>query len=97
MKRFVIERHIPKVGTFNGEQLCDASTVSNRALAQLAPRIQWEHSYVAADKTFCVYLAEDEAAIREHAKLSGFPADTSPKWPGSSIRPRASDGAASNA
>lgn len=75
MKRFVIERQIPAVGTFNAEQLRDAATVSNRALAQLAPRVQWEHSYVAADKTFCVYLAEDEAVVREHAKLSGFPAD----------------------
>ena len=75
MKRFVIERQIPQVGTFNEEQLRDAATVSNRALAQLAPRVQWEHSYVAADKTFCVYLAEDETAVREHAQLSGFPAD----------------------
>lgn len=76
MKRYVIERQIPKVGGFNREQLCDAATVSNQALAKLAPRVQWEHSYVAADKTFCVYLAEDEAAIHEHAKLSGFPANT---------------------
>ncbi|MFN4142433.1 DUF4242 domain-containing protein [Aestuariivirga sp.] len=75
MKRFVIERQIPQVGTFDKEQLRDAATVSNRALAQLAPRVQWEHSYVAADKTFCVYLAEDEAAVREHAQLSGFPAN----------------------
>ena len=49
---------------------------SNSALAKLAPRVQWEHSYVAANKTFCVYLAEDEEAIREHAKISGFPATT---------------------
>lgn len=76
MKRFVIERNIPKVGTFSQEQLGDASTVSNGALAKLAPRIQWEHSYVAADKTFCIYLAEDELVIREHARLSGFPADS---------------------
>jgi hypothetical protein len=74
MKRYVIERPIPKVGTFDREQLRDASTTSNKVLAQLAPRVQWEHSYVAADKTFCIYLAEDEAAIHEHAKLSGFPA-----------------------
>jgi hypothetical protein len=75
MKRYVIERPIPKIGSFDPEQLRDASTVSNKALAQLAPRVQWEHSYVAADKTFCVYLAEDEAAVHEHAKLSGFPTD----------------------
>lgn len=74
MKRFVIEREIPSVGSFDQDQLRGASQTSNGALAKLAPRVQWEHSYVAADKTFCVYLAEDEAAIHEHAKLSGFPA-----------------------
>lgn len=75
MKRYVIERPIPKIGSFDQEQLRDASTVSNRALAQLAPRVQWEHSYVAADKTFCIYLAENEEAIHEHARLSGFPTE----------------------
>jgi len=74
MKRYVIERNIPKVGSFEQEQLRDASKTSNSALAQLAPKIQWDHSYVAADKTFCVYLAEDEDAIRKHAEISGFPA-----------------------
>lgn len=74
MKRYVIERNIPAVGTFEREQLRDASKTSNSALAQLAPRVQWDHSYVTAEKTFCVYLAEDEDAIREHAKISGFPA-----------------------
>ena len=75
MQRFVIERDIPAIGSFNKEQLRDASRTSNDALAELAPRVQWEHSYVAGDKTFCVYLAADEAAIREHAKISGFPAN----------------------
>ena len=74
MKRYVIERQIPSVGSFNREQLCDAATVSNAALAQLAPKVQWEHSYVTGDKTFCIYLAENEAAINEHARISGFPA-----------------------
>ena len=74
MKRYVIERDIPAVGTFEREQLRDASKKSVAALAQLAPRVQWDHSYVTADKTFCVYLAEDEDAIHEHAKISGFPA-----------------------
>lgn len=76
MKRYVIERPIPQVGSFEPEQLRDAASVSNKALAQLAPRVQWEHSYVTGDKTFCIYLAEDEAAIQEHARLSGFPAET---------------------
>lgn len=74
MRRFVIEREIPEVGTFDAQQLHDAANVSNRALAELAPRIQWEHSYVTDNKTFCVYLAEDEEAIREHERMSGFPA-----------------------
>ena len=75
MKRYVIEREIPEVGSFEREQLRDAAKTSNTALAQLAPRVQWDHSYVVANKTFCIYLAEDEDAIRKHAELSGFPAN----------------------
>jgi hypothetical protein len=74
MKRYMIERDIPEVGSFEREQLRDASKTSNKALAQLAPRVQWDHSYVAGDKTFCVYLAEDEDAIHKHAEISSFPA-----------------------
>lgn len=74
LKRFVIERDIPAVGSMTQPQLKGAAETSNGALAKLAPKIQWQHSYVAKDKTFCIYLAEDEAAIREHARLSGFPA-----------------------
>ena len=74
LKRFVIERDIPGVDRMTGPQLKTAAETSNVALARLAPRVQWVHSYVAKDKTFCVYLAEDEAVIHEHARLSGFPA-----------------------
>ena len=74
LRRFIIERDIPKVGTFEREQLRDAAARSNEVLSQLAPDIQWVESYVAADKTFCVYLAKDEATIRKHAEISGFPA-----------------------
>ncbi len=74
LKRFVIERDIPKVGSLDREQLRGAAAKSNEALAKLAPDVQWEHSYVAGDKTFCVYLAKDESVIRKHAELSGFPA-----------------------
>ncbi|MDP7547710.1 MAG: DUF4242 domain-containing protein [Alphaproteobacteria bacterium] len=52
----------------------EASEKSNEVLRQLAPEIQWQHSYVAGDKTFCVYLANDEAVIQKHAEISGFPA-----------------------
>jgi Protein of unknown function (DUF4242) len=74
MKRYVIEREIPKVGTFESQQLKEAAAKSNEALRQLAPDIQWVESFVAADKTFCIYLAKDEAVIHRHAELSGFPA-----------------------
>ncbi len=74
MKRYVIEREIPEVGSLEREQLKGAAAKSNEALAQLAPKIQWVHSYVAANQTFCVYLAEDEAVIQRHAEISGFPA-----------------------
>jgi hypothetical protein len=74
MKRFVIERQIPNVGTLEQEQLREAAARSNQALHQIGPDIQWVESFVAADKTFCVYLAKDEALIRRHAELSGFPA-----------------------
>ena len=74
LRKFIIERDIPKVGSFEREQLKAAAAKSNEVLARLAPDIQWVESYVAADKTFCVYLAKDEAVIRKHADLSGFPA-----------------------
>ena len=74
LRRFVIEREIPKVGTFEREQLREAATKSNEVLKQLGPDIQWVESFVADNKTFCVYLAKDEAIIRKHAEISGFPA-----------------------
>jgi hypothetical protein len=74
LRKFIIERDIPKVGTFEREQLRQASAKSNEVLRQLGPDIQWVESFVAADKTFCVYLARDEAIIRKHAEISGFPA-----------------------
>ena len=76
MRRFVIERAIPKVGTFEREQLREAARTSNKALAQLSPDIQWVESFVAEDKTFCIYLAKDESVIHRHAEISGFPATT---------------------
>jgi hypothetical protein len=74
MKRFVIERDLPGVGGLGRPQLKDAAATSNGALAQLAGKVQWVHSYVADDKTFCIYLADSEATVQEHARLSGFPA-----------------------
>jgi hypothetical protein len=73
LKRFVIEREIKDVGALSPEQAGEAARTSNVALAKLSG-IQWDHSYVADNKTFCVYLAESESLIREHARMSGFPA-----------------------
>jgi hypothetical protein len=75
MKRYVIERDIPGIGKMNREQLKDAAAASCNALAKLYGKAQWEQSFVANDKTFCIYLADSEDTIREHARLSGFPAN----------------------
>jgi hypothetical protein len=75
MKRFLIERNIPGVDKLNREQLKGAACTSNDALAKLGGKVQWVHSYVIEDKTMCIYLAENEAQVQEHAKLSGFPAN----------------------
>lgn len=74
MRKYVIEREIDGVGGLNDKELCGAATTSNEALAKLAPRVQWVHSYVTENRTFCIYLADDESQIHEHARLSGFPA-----------------------
>jgi hypothetical protein len=75
MKRYVIERDLPGIGKMTREQLKDAAVTSCEASAKLYGKIHWEHSYVAGDKTFCIYLADGEASILEHARLSGFPAN----------------------
>ena len=74
LNKYIIERDIPAVGSFERQQFSDAAATSNKALAELGSDIQWVESFVAADKTFCVYLAKDEAIIRKHAEISGFPA-----------------------
>lgn len=74
MRRFIIERDIPQIGSAERDALRAAAQKSNAVLAELAPDIQWVESYVAADKTFCVYLAKDESLIRRHSEMSGFPA-----------------------
>ena len=75
MKKYIVEREIPSVGSMTGAELCGAAQTSNDALAQLAPSVQWQHSYVTGDKTFCVYLANSVDDIRKHSELSGFPAN----------------------
>lgn len=73
IKRYIIERDIPGIGEFSETELCGAARASNQALATIGPSIQWQHSYIAGDKTFCVYLAESEEEIKKHAELSGIP------------------------
>ncbi len=75
MRRFVIERDMPGVGTLAREQMREAAQRSNSVLHDLGPDIQWVESYVTPDKVYCVYLAKDEALVRKHAEISGFPAD----------------------
>lgn len=76
MQKYIIERDIPGVDKLNPAELKGAAQTSNAALAQVgAERVQWVESFVTPDKTFCVYLAQDEDAVREHARLSGFPAN----------------------
>jgi len=74
LKKYIIERYIPKVGTLEGEELRQAANKSNETLAELGTGIQWLQSFVGPDKMFCVYLAEDEAIVQRHAQRSGFPA-----------------------
>lgn len=75
MRKFMIERSLPGIGGARQEELRAAARKSNEALRDLGPGIQWIESFVADDKTFCVYLAEDETLIRRHAEISGFPTD----------------------
>ena len=75
MPKYVIEREIPNAGQFPPEQLQAISQTSCGVLKKLGPQIQWVHSYVTDNKIYCVYLAADEAAIREHAQKGGFPAN----------------------
>jgi hypothetical protein len=74
MKKYLIERSIPGVDKLTQPELQGAAATSNAALAKLGPKVQWVQSYVAADKTFCLYLADSEADVQAHAELSGFPA-----------------------
>jgi hypothetical protein len=73
---YVIERVIPGAGSFTAEKLKSISQTSCGVLSKMGPKIQWLHSYVTGDKIYCIYLAPDEATVREHAKLGGFPANS---------------------
>ncbi|MGI9608591.1 MAG: DUF4242 domain-containing protein [Acidimicrobiales bacterium] len=79
MQRYVIERAIPDIGSAEREALKGAAAQSNTVLSAMqseGKHIQWEHSYVAGDQTYCIYVADDPSLIAEHAERSGFPATT---------------------
>ena len=75
MPKYVIEREIPGVGDSTADALQAVSQTSCSVLKDLGPQIQWVHSYVTADKIYCVYIAPNEDMIREHATRGGFPAN----------------------
>lgn len=76
MPKFVIERNIPGAGKFTPEQLADISNTSCSVLRSMGPQVQWLESFVTDNKIYCVYIAPNEEAIREHARLGNFPADS---------------------
>jgi cell division inhibitor SulA len=74
MPKYVIERELPGAGKLTAAQLQGVAQKSCAVLQNLGPQIQWIQSYVTADKIYCVYIAPNEALVREHARQGGFPA-----------------------
>lgn len=75
MPKFLIERPLPGLGSLSDDELHTIAAKSNQVLADMAPRAQWVQSYLTPDKMYCVYIAESEAAVFEHAECGGFPAE----------------------
>jgi hypothetical protein len=75
MPKYIIEREIPGAGKLSSGELQAISQKSCEVLKQMGPQIQWVHSYVTDDKIYCVYIAPNEAMVREHATQGGFPAN----------------------
>ena len=75
MPKYVIEREIPNVGTLSEAEMQGVAQQSCKVLEEMGPQIQWVQSYVAGNKTYCVYIAPDEETIRQHAANAGFPAN----------------------
>jgi hypothetical protein len=75
MPKFVIERELPGAGKLSAAELQGISQKSCGVLNSMGPKIQWVQSYVTDDKIYCVYIAPDEATVREHATKGGFPAN----------------------
>jgi uncharacterized protein DUF4242 len=75
MPMYLIERNIPDLGVRQPAELRELARASNAILAELGPSIHWVHSYLTRDRMYCIYVAEDEGLLREHALRGGFPAD----------------------
>ena len=75
MPKFVIERELPGAGKLSSQELHAIAQKSCGVLSAMGPQIQWVHSYVTDDKIYCVYVAPNEEAVREHARQGGFPAN----------------------
>ena len=76
MPKYVIERELPGAGALTSEHIVDIASRSCAVLREIGPSVQWVHSYVTDDVIYCVYVAPDEAALLEHARRGGFPADS---------------------
>lgn len=76
MPKYVIEREIPDAGKLSSSELQGISQKSCSVLEELGPKVQWLHSYVTDDKIYCIYIAPDEEAVRKHAQMGGFPANS---------------------
>jgi hypothetical protein len=75
MPKYIIERDIPNAGALTAQDLQGISQKSCSVLSNIGTKIQWLESYVTDDKVYCVYIAPDEATIKEHAEQGGFPAN----------------------
>ena len=75
MPKYVIEREIPGAGGLTAEQFHAIAQKSCGVLGKLGTKVQWQHSYVTGDRIYCVYIADNEETLREHARLGGFPAN----------------------
>jgi hypothetical protein len=76
MPKYVIERNLPGAGKLSMQELKAISQKSCGVLSNLGPQIQWVHSYVTSDKIYCIYIAPNEAMVRQHAEQGGFPANS---------------------
>lgn len=73
MPRYIIERDLAGAGALSGAELQSIARKSCEVLDGLGPKVQWQESFVTDDKIYCVYIAPDEASIRRHGELGGFP------------------------